>query len=181
MGCTVSSRRRSARAFRLASVLLWTLATALPLSGAALEAGDAAPEVAAASLDGSGATIRLSRLRGKVVYVDFWASWCGPCRQSMPALDSLYRRFGTRGFVVVGVNKDNSPQDAKRFLKRLAVSFPLVADEDDRLARAFEVRAMPSGYLVDRRGVVRHVHRGFEPGAAAELERRVEDLLKEPA
>jgi thiol-disulfide isomerase/thioredoxin len=166
---------------RVASALLLALAAGLPLRVGALEAGSPAPEIAAPALDRSGATLRLSSFRGKVVYVDFWASWCVPCRQSMPALDSLYRRHGTRGFVVLGVNKDMSPEDAQRFLGRVAVSFPLVDDTGDRAARAFEVAAMPSGYLIDRRGIVRYVHRGFATGAVAALERRIDDLLKEPS
>jgi peroxiredoxin len=166
---------------RVASALLLTLATGQPLASYALEAGGPAPEIAAPALDGSGATIRLSSFRGKVVYVDFWASWCVPCRQSMPAFDSLYRRHAARGFVVLGVNKDMAPGDAQRFLKRVAVSFPLLDDTGDRAARAFEVSAMPSGYVIDRRGIVRYVHRGFDAGSATALERQIEDLLKEPA
>jgi peroxiredoxin len=147
----------------------------------AIEAGAPAPEMAAAILDQPAQSVRLSQYRGRVVYVDFWASWCVPCRQSMPALDELYRRHAARGLVVVGVNKDVSLVDAQRFLGRVPVSFPLVADADDKVARAYGVKAMPSGYLVDRRGVVRLVHRGFDGESRARIERLVEELLGEPA
>jgi thiol-disulfide isomerase/thioredoxin len=154
------------------------LALAVP-AAVAVEAGDAAPALAAAALRPGGPGIALERLRGRVVYVDFWASWCVPCRLSMPALDAMQRKHGARGFTVVGVNKDVSVADAERFLARVKVGFTLVKDADDAIARAFDVRAMPSGYLVDRRGVVRHVHRGFTAETAARLEREVEALLAE--
>ena len=132
----------------------------------ALESGEVAPTVPGAP-------------RGVVLYVDFWASWCVPCRQSLPALDALYRKHGPAGFAVVGVNKDVRAEDAKRFIQRVPVSFTWVADEGDALARGFGVKAMPSGYLVDRKGVIRQVHRGFTPETDVELEKQVRDLLAE--
>lgn len=147
----------------------------------AVEAGAPAPDLSGARLGEPSAPVSLAALRGQVVYVDFWASWCVPCRLSMPALDALYREHRARGFTVVGVNKDVSADDAARFLKRVPVTFPLVQDTGDRAATAFDVKAMPSGYLVDRRGVVRKVHRGFTAETAAELAKEIETLLKEPA
>jgi cytochrome c biogenesis protein CcmG/thiol:disulfide interchange protein DsbE len=147
----------------------------------ALEPGAAAPAVSALPLGAPAPAIELSALRGKVVYVDFWASWCVPCRLSMPRLDALHRKHGARGFTVVGVNKDAALADAERFLKRVPVGFQLAQDANDALARAFDVKAMPSGYLIDRRGIVRRVHRGFTGETAAALEREIEQLLAEPA
>ena len=146
----------------------------------ALESGAPAPAVSVPRLADPQSTVVLAELRGQVVYVDFWASWCVPCRTSMPALDALYRKHRERGFVVVGVNKDAERADAQRFLARVPVSFPLVADEGDRAARAFEVKAMPSGYLIDRSGIVRRVHRGFTSETAALLEKEVHELLETP-
>jgi thiol-disulfide isomerase/thioredoxin len=159
----------------------WTAAGLLFAStfAVAIEAGQAAPGVAGKRLDQPGATFANDALRGQVVYVDFWASWCVPCRQSMPALDALYRKHGPAGFAVVGVNKDVSEDDAKRFMQRVPVGFPLVADEGDGLARAFGVKAMPSGYLVDRKGIVRSVHRGFTAETATALETEIQSLLGE--
>ena len=145
----------------------------------AVEAGQAAPSAAAPRLGEAQPLVAIADLRGQVVYVDFWASWCVPCRTSMPALDALYRKHRDRGFVVVGVNKDVEAGDAQRFLARVPVSFPLLADTADRVARAFQVKAMPSGYLIDRGGTVRQVHRGFTALTAASLEEEVERLLKE--
>jgi peroxiredoxin len=146
----------------------------------ALEAGAPVPAITASRL-GDAQPLPLQSYRGQVVYVDFWASWCVPCRLSMPALDALYRKHSARGFAVLGVNKDNTLADAQRFLRRVPVAFPLAEDAKDALARAFDVKAMPSGYLIDRRGIIRRVHRGFTAETAAALEREVEELLKEPA
>ena len=147
----------------------------------ALEPGSAAPAVSALPLGASAPAIDLPALRGKVVYVDFWASWCVPCRLSMPLLDALHRKHGARGFTVVGVNKDAALADAQRFLKRVPVGFLLAQDGEDVLAKAFDVKAMPSGYLIDRRGVVPRVPRGSTSETAAALGREVEQLLAEPA
>jgi len=121
----------------------------------------------------------MSQFRGKVVYVDFWASWCIPCRVSMPSLDRLYKQHVARGFEVVGVNKDVRSEDAERFLKRVPVSFVLTADSSDAAAKAFAVKTMPSGYLVDRKGIVRHVHGGYTKSTTDELATQVEKLLAE--
>jgi len=158
---------------RLAAAVLLLLSFA----ASAVEVGETVPSVRGSRLDVPGSS--LPSVRGKVVYVDFWASWCVPCRQSMPILDALYRKHGEAGFAVVGVNKDVSEADARRFLQSVKVSFPLVTDESDLVAQAFEVKAMPSGYLVDRKGVVRQVHRGFTDKTAAQLESQIVKLLAE--
>lgn len=157
---------------------LAALVLAIALPAHAVEAGGALPDVKPSRL-GTATPLALQSLRGQVVYVDFWASWCVPCRLSMPALDKLYQRFRERGFTVVGVNKDVAARDAQGFAERVKVSFPLVSDGDDAVARAFDVKAMPSGYLVDRRGVVREVHRGFTESTAQALQRQVEKLVEE--
>jgi thiol-disulfide isomerase/thioredoxin len=160
---------------------LAALAFALSGPAAALDVGAPVPDLSVPRLDEPAKSIAFASFRGRVVYVDFWASWCVPCRLSMPALEALYRRNHGRGFEVVGVNKDVSGADARRFLERVSVSFPLARDTRDAAARAFDVKAMPSGYLVDRLGVVRKVHRGFNAETAAALERDIESLLKEPS
>ena len=157
--------------------LLAALALSLSASALAVGVGERAPELAAPRLGEPAQILTIAALRGSVVYVDFWASWCVPCRQSMPALDALYRKHGPAGFTVVGVSKDVNEADARRFLERVAVAFPLVLDDGDRLARAFDVKAMPSGYLIDQAGVVRRVHRGFTDVTAAQLDAEIQSLL----
>jgi thiol-disulfide isomerase/thioredoxin len=149
----------------------------LPCGALAVGPGASIPRVAAPRLADPSQHMEFAKLRGSVVYVDFWASWCVPCRESMPALDALFRKYQDRGFRVVGVNKDVATADALRFLQRVKVSFPLVADSDDAVAKAFDVQAMPSGYLVDRKGVVRYVHLGFNADTQAELRSEIEKLL----
>jgi thiol-disulfide isomerase/thioredoxin len=146
---------------------------------AAVQVGAPAPSLPMPLMDDSGKSVRMSQFRGKVVYVDFWASWCIPCRISMPSLDRLYKQHVARGFEVVGVNKDVRTEDAERFLKRVPVSFVLVGDSSDAAAKAFAVKTMPSGYLVDRKGVVRHVHGGYTKSTSDELATQVEKLLAE--
>jgi thiol-disulfide isomerase/thioredoxin len=147
----------------------------------AVEAGMPAPPLSLAALAEGGAPVAMAALKGSVVYVDFWASWCVPCRLSMPALDEIYRKNKARGFAVVGVNKDATPAEAQRFLAKVPVSFPLVRDPSDAAAKGFDVKAMPSGYLVDRKGVVRQVHRGFTAQTRAALEKEIDSLLGEPS
>ncbi len=97
----------------------------------------------------------------------------------MPLLDALHRKHSARGFIVVGVNKDATLADAQRFLKRVPVGFLLAQDGNDALAKAFDVKAMPSGYLIDRKGQVRKVHRGYTADTITQLAREVDELLKE--
>lgn len=166
-------------AARLAHAFGLVLALFGATQAPALQPGAAVPPLTLPRLGETTEPLSLAALQGRVVYVDFWASWCVPCRLSMPTLDALYRKHRDAGFSVVGVNKDVTVEDARRFLQRVPVSFTLVADPEDGAARTFAVKAMPSGYLVDRKGKVRHVHRGFTAETAAALEREVAALLGE--
>jgi thiol-disulfide isomerase/thioredoxin len=118
---------------------------------------------------------------GKVVYVDFWASWCVACLASFPFMDQLQRELGPKGLQVIAVNMDERPADAQRFLAAHRVGFPVALGANDACARQFGVGAMPSSFLVDRNGKIRAVHSGFRPGEGAALRNMVERLLAEPA
>ena len=144
----------------------------------AVEPGQAAPECSLAPL-GATPAVDLREMRGKVVYVDFWASWCAPCRKAFPFLNALDAELGQRGLQVVGVNVDEDPLSARKFLERVPARFRVGQDQGGRCPRAFGVQAMPSSYLIDRSGVVRYVHLGFRPEDAALLRGRVEQLLAE--
>jgi thiol-disulfide isomerase/thioredoxin len=140
--------------------------------------GESAPALKATI---AGKPAALADFRGKVVYVDFWASWCTPCRQSFPIYESLHKELAAQGFVLLGVNKDMKPADAERFLARTPVSFTTFADSDDSWAKAFAVKTMPTGILIDRKGRIRYIHSGFTSKTEGELRAQVAELLKELA
>ena len=144
----------------------------------AVETGAAMPECKLTSL-ADNQNAELSQFKGKVVYVDFWASWCGPCAKSFPFMNELHRQLNDRGFQIVGVNLDENPADAKEFLAKYPAEFTVLADasEEKRCAKDFNVQAMPSSYLIDREGKVHHVHLGFKPGEAQDVRVMVEKLL----
>jgi thiol-disulfide isomerase/thioredoxin len=122
---------------------------------------------------------KLSALRGKVVYVDFWASWCATCVLSFPFLNELNRSYAEKGLSVVGVGMDEKADDAQRFLGRHPATFTIALNGNVECARNFGVSAMPSSFLLDRQGVLRYAHQGFRLGDTAELRAVVERLLAE--
>jgi peroxiredoxin len=161
--------------FILLIVCTLTFALASP-PASAIEQGQTAPEIELA--DFQGRQVKLSELRGKVIIVDFWASWCGPCRDSFPVFERLNKTYRDRGLVVLGVNVDNDPAAAQKFLKDTPVSFTVLADSSKKVAKAYAPPTMPSSYLVDRTGKVRSVHAGFKASDAAKLEAEIKALLK---
>ena len=119
----------------------------------------------------------IQKNKGQVVYVDFWASWCVPCAHSFPFLNELHREFKDKGLQIVGINMDENVDDAKAFLAKTPAQFNIVADTNAQCAKDFDVKAMPSSYLIDRKGVVHHVHQGFRSEDIKELRALVEHLL----
>jgi len=111
-----------------------------------------------------GKNLRLSDFRGQVLLVNFWASWCGPCRQEMPLLENLYRRYAKLGFTVLGVNVDTDSTKANHYLKDISVSFPIVYDTSNAVSKTYNVNAMPTTVIVDRNGKMRFMHQGYKPG-----------------
>lgn len=163
------------------ALLKWmvlTLAILPALSEAApVQEGETAPAFALPSLTESGRTIELASLRGKVVYVDFWASWCGPCRISFPMIDDIREELGERGFEVVAVNVDEYEEDALGFLEELPVSYLVVRDASGSTPEAYGILGMPTGFLIDRDGTIRKVHQGFRKSDGAKLRNEVLELL----
>ena len=144
----------------------------------ALEAGEAAPDVV---LPECTLGARLSDLRGLWVYLDFWASWCGPCRQSFPWMARLQQQHASRGLRVVAINLDAQRSDADAFLARPPAGFALAFVPAGESARRFAVRGMPSSALIDPQGRLRWMHRGFRSDDAAVLEARVAQALTGPS
>jgi peroxiredoxin len=134
-------------------------ATSLASSGLT---GMPAPDFALKS--STGENLRLSEYRGDVVMINFWATWCGPCRQEMPLLDELYTRYERVGFSLLGVNIDDDSRRAMDMISELGVHFPVLFDNRKEVSKLYEVDAMPVTVLVDREGYVRYVHHGYKPG-----------------
>lgn len=139
--------------------------------------GAVAPEIALKDL--SGHPVKLAELKGKVVLVDFWASWCGPCREELPVLDALYKKYKERGLVIIGVGLDRDADKLNKFLRALPLSFPVVHDPAGVVANKYEPPKMPSSYIIDKRGLIRHVHAGFKASDKALFEKQLNALLAE--
>jgi len=127
----------------------------------------------------SGDTVSLGQLKGKVVMLNFWASWCGPCRQEMPLLDQMHKRYSALGFTLVGVNVDADSKDAESWLSKTPVSFPVLFDRESKVSAMYDVKAMPSTVFIDRKGNVRYLHRGYKAGDEGEYLNQIRALLKE--
>jgi len=156
--------------------LLVTVFAATSLASSGLE-GQMAPDFALKS--STGENLRLSEYRGNVVMINFWATWCGPCRQEMPLLDELYARYARVGFSLLGVNIDDDSRRAMQMIKELGVTFPVLFDSRKEVSRLYAVEAMPVTILVDREGNVRHVHHGYKPGYEDIYLDQIRSLLRE--
>ena len=122
----------------------------------------------------------LSSMRGKVVLLDFWATWCGPCRLLAPKLSGLQARYGAQGLRVVGVTTD-APEKAALFAQRVSMRYPITIDRRGETSRAYDVSALPTLFVIDKRGVVRDVAVGYDEGREAQIETLLQTLLSEPA
>ncbi|MCG6969261.1 MAG: redoxin domain-containing protein [Gammaproteobacteria bacterium] len=136
-----------------------------------------APDFQLPQIDGN--TVSLSSLRGNVVYVDFWATWCPPCRESFPWMESMHQRYQDLGLQIVAISLDQKSDLIKNFLKAHQASFTILQDAEGGAAEAFKVKGMPSSYLVDRKGNIRMRHAGFNDDDKAELESKIKALLTE--
>jgi len=146
---------------------------------AAAPALDRAPDITLTALDGS--PLRLADTRGEVVLVDFWASWCPPCRTSFPALDALYRELHGRGLDVLAVNVDERASDADAFLATHPRAMPVFRDPKGEAAAAFRLAAMPTSFLIDRTGRIRYTHTGYTAAVADAYRQEIAALLEETA
>jgi thiol-disulfide isomerase/thioredoxin len=127
----------------------------------------------------SGKPVELTQFKGQVVMLNFWASWCGPCRQEMPLLDSIYKKYGKLGFTMIGVNVEPDSKAANDWLKQTPVTFPILYDTDSKVSKLYGVSGMPSTVIVDRKGTVRMIHRGYKPGDEEEYLSSIRTLMRE--
>jgi peroxiredoxin len=155
------------------AALAATLMLALPAWAGAADVQ--APAFTLQSLDGK--TVTLGQYKGDVVMINFWASWCGPCRQEMPLLDDIYKQYKDMGFVLLGVNVEPDASNANGWLKKTPVSYPILYDPKSSVSQLYSVQAMPTTVIIDRQGVVRYVHNGYLPGDENQYMNSIRSLI----
>jgi thiol-disulfide isomerase/thioredoxin len=168
----------TSRAIRLLLTCL-VLSAAPGVQATTVTGGQAAPVVDLPNLPADGKNTQLSSFRGKVVYLDFWASWCGPCRLSLPRLNTLWKELGEQGFEVLAINVDEFEEDALEFLEQFPVDYRVVRDETGATPEAFGILGMPTAFIIDRQGVVREVHQGFRKSDTDKIRAVLLELLEE--
>jgi peroxiredoxin len=159
---------------RCAMAAMVIASTALAAGG---DAGGPAPAFTLTTLEGQAGA--LSQYKGQVVMVNFWATWCGPCQQEMPLLDQMYKKYKPAGFTLIGVNVDKEAPAVKELLARKPVSFPVLLDPANQVSKAYHVDEMPSSVIIDRKGEIRYIHRGYKPGDENEYQDRIRQLIRE--
>jgi peroxiredoxin len=129
--------------------------------------------------DASGGSVALADFKGQVVLINFWASWCGPCRKEMPLLDELSTRYAPLGFTMLGVNVEEDSSAANGFLSGTPVNFPVLYDRENTVSKLYDVIAMPSTVIVDRAGQIRYIHHGYEAGNEQDYQDQIRALIRE--
>jgi peroxiredoxin len=157
--------------------LLLALAGGLACGDALALASGSAPDFTLQTL--AGGNLRLKEQRGQVVMLNFWATWCGPCKQEMPHLNRLYEKYKGSGFLLLGVNIDDDARSAAGVASKLGLGFPVLLDTDKKVSRQYDLATMPSTVIIDRDGKIRHAHLGYKEGYEQKYEQQVRDLLKE--
>jgi thiol-disulfide isomerase/thioredoxin len=168
---------RNSDCIRIALLALLVL-TMAPICPAAFKQGDPLPALDSYKLEGK----LPDALKGQVILLDFWASWCGPCKKSFPAMEELHKQYAGRGLTIIAVSVDEKREDMERFLKTANVSFTIVRDAAQKLVAAADISAMPTSFLIDRAGTIRYVHKGFMGDETVkQYQEQIQLLLKEPA
>jgi len=172
-----AKNRTGATATAIVTALAAALLVAVPGTEAGTGSSGPAPQF---SLDARGGSkISLTQYKGQVVMLNFWASWCGPCRQEMPLLENIYKKYNKMGFTMIGVNVEPDSKAAEGFLKQTPVSFPVIYDKDSTVSKAYDVSGMPSTVIIDRKGNIRVLHRGYKPGDENEYLDSIRSLVRE--
>ena len=155
------------------------IAAVLVLSAPALAGAPGAPAPQFSLAARGGHNVSLAQYKGQVVMLNFWASWCGPCRQEMPLLESIYKKYNKLGFTMLGVNVEPDSQAANEWLKATPVSFPILYDTESKVSKLYDVAGMPTSVIIDRAGKVRMVHRSYRPGDENEYLDSIRTLIRE--
>ncbi len=163
---------------RLSAQFLAAVILALSLPALALEEGQPAPDFTLPDIQEGKPAITLAELRGKTVYVDFWASWCAPCLRSMPLINELYAQYRDQDFEVIAINVDDPIEDGREFLLDTPLDYLIAADTKNEVLEQYGVRGMPTSFLIDSEGIVRMVHMGFRDKDIELIEAAVTGLLE---
>lgn len=162
--------------FCIRSVLSITIFVFLfSVASFSVSAADSAPDITLKTLDNK--PFKISDLKGEVVYVDFWATWCPPCRKSFPWMEEMHNKYSDLGFKVIAISLDNKRGVIDQFLNTMKTSFTIVHDPSGASAQKFKVKGMPSSYLIDRHGNIQVRHMGFNSKDKAKLEQQIKDLI----
>jgi peroxiredoxin len=159
------------------TIAIFALLILSPVVSYSGQIGSTAPAFSIMDIDHR--VVSLDQFKGQVVFLTFWAPWCVPCREELPALEKLHKKFGEEGFHVIGISVDDSLEDVEAFLHKVPVTFPILLDNGN-VNGAYRVTGLPTGFIVGRDGIVRHVHRGFGKEFIPQYEKEIEDLLKRP-
>jgi thiol-disulfide isomerase/thioredoxin len=168
------SQVRSLSVMLLLTALLLVPAAGMPAAGLM---GKPAPDFALRTFGGD--NLRLSEHLGEVVLINFWATWCGPCRQEMPLLDEIYTKYRRAGLVLFSVNIDEDRADAEEMARTLKISYPVMFDARKEVSRSYQAATMPLTVLIDREGVVRYISEGYKPGYETRYTEKLRELLNE--
>jgi len=154
-------------------------ALVIALPALAITSSAPAPNFTLASR--AGKPVSLAQFKGQVVMINFWATWCGPCRQEMPHLEAIHKKYSKMGFTMLGVNVEPDPKAADAWLAKQGtpVSFPILFDTDSKVSKLYSVAGMPSTVIVDRKGKVRVLHKGYKPGDENEYLNSIRALIRE--
>jgi peroxiredoxin len=155
------------------------IAAALILSVPALAGAPNAPAPQFSLTARGGQNVSLAQYKGQVVMINFWASWCGPCRQEMPLLEGIYKKYNKLGFTMLGVNVEPDSNAANAWLKETPVSFPILYDTESKVSKLYDVAGMPTSVIIDRAGNVRLIHRSYRPGDENEYLDSIRTLIRE--
>lgn len=160
---------------RVAEIVFVALICLAPAPAWPAAIGDPAPDFSLPTLQDQ--KVSLGEFKGKVVLINFWASWCTPCQEELPELQKLYQKYHDRGFELIGINIDKNQANAEKFVKRFGLTFPVALDPESSEIRAYQGRAMPMSYLVDRQGIVRQLFFGFNRKKLPMMESAIVEAL----
>jgi peroxiredoxin len=160
-----------------AIIAAYILLLLFPHAAFSAQVGSPAPSFSLKDLQGN--TVNLSDFEGKVVFLDFWAPWCAPCREELPELDRLYKKYGKDGFEVVGICLDTHQSRVTKFLQKVPITFQILIDKKGDAAEAYRFSGLPAGFLIDRDGIIRKQYKGFAMDFLPRYEKEISDLLKQ--